>query len=361
MKDTGLMKKQDGQGCSCGSEPASCCETTGGSASQAGERIMDTDSVLRTRDWLVHFAARMGVHRGDWRVTPGLYRLGEPGPESPVFVTANYRLSFDALRHALAGMDAYMLVLDTLGINVWCAAGKGTFGTDELVSKIEATGLAEAVTGRRLVVPQLGATGVGAHEVRERSGFKVDYGPIRAEDIPEFMRAGKATPGMRRIRFDLRDRLVLIPVEATQALPLSAGLAIAGYFLDGPVAAAGVAGAALAGLVGIPALLPWLPAKEYSAKGFMLGGMIGLAAALATLIEDDGSGIASRAVRGASYLLDLPPLTAFIALNFTGATPYTSPSGVRREIFKYVPVMAGMTAAGIIMNAARRVARIGKG
>ena len=77
------------------------------------------------------------------RVEPGLYSLGNPTSESPVFVTANYTLSFDALRSALKGIDGYILVLDTQGVNVWCAAGKGTFGTDELVKRIEATRLHE--------------------------------------------------------------------------------------------------------------------------------------------------------------------------------------------------------------------------
>lgn len=84
-----------------------------------------------------HFLARWGYKRNDHRVEPGLYSLGNPDPESPVFVTANYTLSFDALRASLANINCFILVLDTKGINVWCAAGKRTFGTDELVNRIE--------------------------------------------------------------------------------------------------------------------------------------------------------------------------------------------------------------------------------
>ncbi|MFH1150032.1 MAG: mercury methylation corrinoid protein HgcA [Actinomycetota bacterium] len=328
---------------------------------EKSQDIRQTVSDLTVRDHLVHLAARLGAKRNDWRVEPGLYRLGDAGPSSPVFVTANYRLSFDALRSALAGIDAYILVLDTDGINVWCAAGKGTFGTDELVSRIESTGLADVVEGRVVVVPQLGATGVSAHEARMRSGFKVEYGPIRAEDLPGFLREGRATPEMRRIRFDFKDRIVLVPVEATQGLPAAAALSLGAYFLDGPIAAAGLLGTAVAGLVGVPALLPYLPAKDYSVKGFMLGGAVAVAAASASLLQENGSGVPGKAARAASYVLGLPPLSAFIALNFTGATPYTSPSGVRREIYRYVPVMAGMALAGIILNVAQRIARTRKG
>ncbi|MBW2172684.1 MAG: acetyl-CoA synthase subunit gamma, partial [Deltaproteobacteria bacterium] len=77
--------------------------------------------------------ARWGVGRMKYTVDPGLYALGSPDAQAPVFVTANYKMSFDRLREAVPGRDAWILVLDTEGINVWCAAGKGTFGTQELV------------------------------------------------------------------------------------------------------------------------------------------------------------------------------------------------------------------------------------
>ena len=104
--------------------------------------VRSTTSAITPANRWDHLLARCGVNRSGHRVEPGLYALGDPTPDSPVFVTANYTLSFDALRSALAGIDGYILVLDTQGINVWCAAGKGTFGTDELVHRIEATALA---------------------------------------------------------------------------------------------------------------------------------------------------------------------------------------------------------------------------
>ncbi len=156
--------------------------------------LMKTTDTLTSADRWVHIQARLGINRMLHRVKPGLYALGEPAPDSPVFVTANYQLSFDALRASLKGMHAYILVLDTRGINVWCAAGKGTFGTDELVKRIELTHLKDVVKTRVLILPQLGATGVAAHEVKKRTGFKVEYGPVRAADVPEYMKTRKATP-----------------------------------------------------------------------------------------------------------------------------------------------------------------------
>lgn len=309
----------------------------------------------------MHILARLGVNRNNWRLRPGLYRLGNADPESPVFASANYRLSFDALRESLAGIDAYILVLDTKGINVWCAAGKGNFSTDEMVHRIEKTGLAEVVSHRRVIAPQLCATAVSAHEVHQRSGFKVDFGPVRASDIGEYLLRGEATEEMRTVRFDLKDRMVLAPVEAKGSLPVVAGGAALAYVAGDRIASAGILAAGLAGLTAFPAALPYLPTDQFSIKGYALGGGVGLAAAIAALKADDASGPWLKALRALSYLLTLPTLTAFSALNFTGCTTFTSPSGVRREIDTYVPVMAGMAASGLIANIAYRVLRALKG
>ena len=53
--------------------------------------------------------------RDDYRVRPGLYALGAPGDDSPVLVTANYKLTLDVLRSSLRPADAWLLVVDTAG------------------------------------------------------------------------------------------------------------------------------------------------------------------------------------------------------------------------------------------------------
>lgn len=134
-----------------------------GSITTAVGNIPVVETNLRFSDTMGSWKARWGIRRMNYRVQPRLYAVGSPTITSPVFVTANYKMSFDRLRSQLGGIDGWILVLDTKGINVWCAAGKGTFGTDELVRRIAITGLENVVTHRRLIVPQLGATGVSAH------------------------------------------------------------------------------------------------------------------------------------------------------------------------------------------------------
>src|SRR6266542_4399541 len=171
------------------------------------------------RDRVEHCRCRVGSFRNRYAVEPGLYAVGRPGPRSEVLVTANYKMSFDHLRRALDGLDAWILVLDTRGVNVWCAAGKGTFGTEELRRRVESVGLARVVTHRRLIVPQLGAPGVSAHEVQQLTGFRVRFGPVRASDIAGYLRTGlEPTPEMRRVRFGIADRVVRVPMELVPAL-----------------------------------------------------------------------------------------------------------------------------------------------
>jgi Na+(H+)/acetate symporter ActP len=247
-------------------------------------------------------------------------------------------------------MDCYILVLDTEGINVWCAAGKGTFGTDELVNRIEATSLHEVVKHRKLILPQLGAPGVAAHQVKQRSGFGVEFGPVLAKDLSEYLKTHKATPEMRRVDFTLRDRVVLIPVEVISVLLPMLIAAVILYFTGGLMASAGAAASILAGAVLFPILLPWIPTSNFSTKGFILGGLVALPFFLASIIGNPDQALWQRAGWAFAYLLALPPVTAFLTLNFTGATTFTSRSGVKREIFAYIPVMAWMFGGGIALS-----------
>jgi hypothetical protein len=310
--------------------------------------VQPVSSALTWADHWDHIQARLGFRRTHHRVEPGLYALGDPGPDSPVLVSANYTLSFDALRSALPGVNAWILVLDTDGVNVWCAAGKGTFGTEELVQRVQAADLDRLVRHRLLILPQLGAPGVSAHEVKQRSGFRVEYGPVRAADLPEYLQTRRATPQMRQVSFRLGDRAVLIPVEAVHiALPvllITAALRLTGvghHFYNQAVA--GV----LAGVVLFPLLLPWIPTQDFSTKGYLLGALAALPLVLREVLAGPQAVWWRQAAGALSSLLIVSTVSAFLSLNFTGSTVFTSRSGVRREIFRYVPAMAGSFGAGI--------------
>lgn len=310
--------------------------------------ILSTTAEMTSSNWWDHFTARMGIRRGDHRVTPGLYKLGSPTPESPVFVTANYSLSFDALRTSIKGMDAYILVLDTRGVNVWCAAGKHTFGTREMVRRIKTVNLNNIVSHRRIILPQLGAPGVAAHEVKRETGFVVEYGPVRAADLPEYLKTHRATPEMREVKFTLKDRLVLVPVEVTAAW-LPALIAIGLGFIIGnlPYALAALT-AYLCGTVLFPVLLPWLPGKDFSIKGAFLGLLAAVPFVLSVFLQQPGGSWYHQVGQSIGYILAMTASVAYISLNFTGATTFTSRTGVRKEIFTYIRPMVVAFILGIL-------------
>jgi hypothetical protein len=289
-----------------------------------------------------------------YTVEPGLYAVGKPDDNSPVIVSANYKLTFDTLRKNLSGLDCWLLILDTKGINVWCAAGKGTFGTEELINRIEQSGLSGIVTHKRLILPQLGAPGVNSNEVERRSGYSVIFGPVRAHDIKKFIEGGYvATREMRTVKFTAWDRLVLTPVQLVQAarysLSLFGVLFLINLFATRPFGIhdfVAYAGAVLMGSVLMPVLLPIIPGKMFSWKGWLLG-FIWTAFALRFF----GWYTQGFWIPAIGYLLLLPSVSAFLAMNFTGASTYTSPSGVTKEMGISLPyiVVSSITGAVLVL------------
>ena len=333
-----------------------------GSVTGSPGKIPRVSSALTCRDRWGSIKARWGVGRMHYAVDPGLYALGSPDESSPVLVTANYKMTFDCLREALPGRNVWILVLDTDGINVWCAAGKGTFGTEELLRRITASGLKDVVKHRDLILPQLGAPGVAAHLVRKRSGFKVHYGPILARDVATYLDAGlKATAAMRRKDFPLRERAVLIPIEIVAVLKpamiiipillLISGFGGAGGFVenmtqDGIFSLIAFLCAIFSGAVLTPLLLPYLPGRAFTTKGIA----VGLPVAIALIYAWGGDLWGWREILfGGAWLLMIPALSAYLAMNFTGASTYTSLSGVKREMRWALPLEIGAGLSGFVM------------
>ena len=326
----------------------------------AGEIPVVTSDLTRRDHWGT-VKARWGVGRMDYAIDPGLYALGSPDGKSPVLVSANYKMSFDELRKALPSRSAWILVLDTDGINVWCAAGKGTFGTDELVKRIETSGLKKVIDHHELILPQLSAPGVSAHKVKKLSGFTVHYGPIKAADLPAYLDMGlKATEAMRRKSFTLWERTVLIPVELTHILKplliilpglfLLGGLGGPGGFLAnalnyGLFAVLAFVSAIVAGSILNPILLPYVPGRAFSTKGLLIG--LAMAAAVLSLRGYDLHAWPGL-IDTISWFLIIPAISAYLAMNFTGCSTYTSLSGVRKEMRWALPLEITMASCGLL-------------
>jgi len=316
--------------------------------------VLQVSTILNIHDKLGAWKVRWGIHRMNYKIDPGLYCVGVADNKSPVFVTGNYKLTFDMLRKELSGINAWILVLDTKGINVWCAAGKGTFGTDELVKRISLAELSEVVSHKTLILPQLGASGVSAHEVQKRSGFRVIYGPVRASDIKEFINNGmKATSEMREVKFTTYDRLVLTPVELVGTFRLTmiifGVLFILNLFAANPFGTVefyGYLGALIVGCFFVPVLLPWIPGRAFAWKGWLLGIIW---AVLVNTLNGGPFYPEYGLVRALAYMLILPAVSAYYAMNFTGCSTYTSLSGVLKEMKIAIPAIIISIATGGIL------------
>jgi hypothetical protein len=303
--------------------------------------------------------ARFGIGRMDHAVEPGLYGSGCPDKNSPVLVSANYKMSFNALRKELGGIDAWILVIDTKGVNVWCAAGKGTFGTDELINRVQKTGLGTIIEHRELIVPQLGAPGIAAYWVKKATKFRVIYGPVEAKDIKGFLKAGKkATEEQRTVCFGAGKRMevsllefavtfrVSLVIAAAAVLAASftgRGFSVAGGF-SGAAIFLGALSVALISSTFAPALLlPYIPGKMFSVKGAVTGAVFS-----AVFVAAARSSITP--LTAVSIVLMSTAFSSFVFMNYTGTTTFTSLTGVRREISVSIVPQSILLLAGAALQ-----------
>jgi ubiquinone/menaquinone biosynthesis C-methylase UbiE len=248
------------------------------------------------------------------KVKPGLYTIGHPAPDSPVFVTGNYDLT---VRRVVKSLDekihAWLLVVNSGGINVWCAAGGGFLTSDKIISGIHMTRLEEIVTQRQLILPQLSAVGVDGNDIREKTGWSVQWGPVRAEDIPRYVADGfRKSDDMRSVEFPILARLemvsgtlgfyallVLVPVGIfwrSMLLPIAITMIVLSYFYA--------------------LLMPWIPGKDGLVKSIPLATIAILGVIIYSIVWDPVS-----AAEMFNRVMGITALSVFIAGEFQGMSP----------------------------------------
>ena len=212
----------------------------------------------------------------------GLFPIGNPGPKSPVLATCNFYITVRRLMKALHGRDAWLLVADSRGVNVWCAAGGDEFNTRSVVSAIKTSGVEGRVDHRRVILPPLGAPGIKAKDVEKQTGWTVRWGPVRAADIPRFLDQGeRRTEGMKRVTYGWRERLdtalgSLFPFFFLGAL---------GFLLIAPHLFWVYLGAGSVAFFLFFLTCPWLPGKRGLTKVLFLEAAFGLLWAACALFD----------------------------------------------------------------------------
>lgn len=149
----------------------------------------------------------------------GVIEIGHPDRNAPVLLTCNYHLTVERVKRALRGLDCYLLVANSRGVNVWCAAAGGLFTHHDVISVLKTSGIEDRVDHRHVILPQLAAAGIEAQQVQDKTGWKVTWGPVYATDLPAFLENERQkTPEMRQVAFPLRDR---IEMAVAWAFPIS--------------------------------------------------------------------------------------------------------------------------------------------
>jgi ubiquinone/menaquinone biosynthesis C-methylase UbiE len=122
---------------------------------------------------------------------PGIYQSGNPDENSPIIVTANYIYTYIKVMRALKGVNAWVLCVDSNGINVWCAARGDNFGNRQVIEAVETTGIEQITKRKTLFLPQLSAGGVAAPLISSEAPnfpFNIVYGPVWAKYLPQFLK-----------------------------------------------------------------------------------------------------------------------------------------------------------------------------
>ena len=154
----------------------------------------------------------------------GVVKIGNPDENSPVFLTCNYHLTVERVKKALKKMDCFLLITNSNGYNVWCGSTGGHLTNHDVISILKTSGVEQLVSHRRVVLPQLAATGIEARVIKEKTGWEVIWGPVYAKDIPAFVENKYIkTQEMRGVIFPLVQR---IEMATMWAFPFSVIIAI---------------------------------------------------------------------------------------------------------------------------------------
>lgn len=287
----------------------------------------------------------------------GLRIIGNPGCDAPVIVTCSFDLTVRRVIKALAGIDCYLLVAPSHGVNVWCAAGGGMFNAHSVTSVVKTSRIADKVDHRTLILPQFSAPGIDIARVERETGWRCRFGPAYAVDIQAYLEANlEKTDEMRHARFPLVARLemavmwagmlstfVIIPVAIFNwrmlpgVLALIWGFALflfaffdqVSRFVPGPV---GLVKTLFLGLLGAAGVIAYGLALGEWSTGSMIGWSLAILGVAVVLGFDLDGTSPLRAGATVSYYAQRWPgvLRLWAAIGYQLELPFTLVVDVKR-------------------------------
>jgi acetyl-CoA decarbonylase/synthase complex subunit gamma len=123
------------------------------------------------------------------QVTPGIYEINEPGPDSQLLVTTNFSITYFSVANEVeaSGRPAWLLIADSEGLSVLTGWAAGKFDADKISTTVKTSGISDKVSHRKITIP--GAVSVISGELEdELDGWEILVGPREAVDLQSFMK-----------------------------------------------------------------------------------------------------------------------------------------------------------------------------
>jgi len=123
------------------------------------------------------------------QVSPGVYEIGKPGPESPLLVTTNFSLTYFSVAGEVdgSGVPSWLLICDSEGMSVLTAWAAGKFDAEKIAKTVKQYNVEEKIKHRKIIIPGFVAVISGELE-DELPGWEVLVGPREAVDIPNYLK-----------------------------------------------------------------------------------------------------------------------------------------------------------------------------
>lgn len=313
------------------------------------------------RDFIKSIIDQVFLFKKTFSVKPGLYYTGDHYDiTAPILVTCNYHLTVYKLWKTVNHLNTRILVIDTEGINVWCAAGKGKFCTaaiQEQLEKVDPNQLSVLEISKEhrlpLVIPKLALSGVKLKKLIDLN-YQPIIGPIYMEEIPDFLHQKPLINcKTEKFEFDISDRLFTLPGSLLQFLLYSIYPAIPLFLLNAifPNGCSNILWYQIPILFFSVATLyiiifPYLPSRKFAIKGLTLASCLLLPILVVFFINPISIGSIYSSLSLVSIVL---ATGIFFGLYYTGNSGVSNYSLVKLEIVRYLPISAILYGLGLVM------------
>lgn len=262
-------------------------------------------------------------------VRPGYYFTGQKDENSPLLVTCNNFLTVFLLARRIAGRSVRLLIINTNGINVWCAAGEGKFSAAEIIDKAMRVRLLKEGQKTDMILPKLCLSGVRLSDLR-KAGIRPIIGPMYAKDVPEYLDKGEFDDRINdRFQFRLQSRSFTALPTAVQFFYYFLGVYVLTFWTLSSTVIWVATGLAFL----YPVLFPFLPGKQFAVKGISLGL---IASILPAVFFYTGSFNLEHFL---FWILFIIATLIFIGLSYTGNSPISNHALVKKETVRFLPVV----------------------